>query len=111
MNPVSEGQVLGTDNAQGEVLTTGNGGTAVTLTPTTATAFQVSANRSADVYIEITTAAALGITMGPTSAGTGVTIASSESETLGVTTVHVPAGWYMVLTGTMADQTVTAVLN
>lgn len=113
MNPaaVAEGQLLGVDLAEGEVLTTGNGGTSIVITPTTATPFQVSANRSADLYINIRTAASLEVQMGPTSAGTAVTIDSGESETLGVTTLHVPAGWYVNLTGTMADVVVTAVLN
>lgn len=85
-------------------------GDADVQTPTTATAFQVSTKRAADLYITVNTAAALAVAMGPTSA-TAVTIAASASYALGTTYLYVPAGWYVKLTGTMANLTVTSVLR
>jgi len=111
MGPVQQGQTLATFNAEGEVVTTGNAGTAQTETITSGTAFQVSATRAAKLYINVRTAASLEVQMGPTSAGNTITIDSGESEALGVTTLHVPAGWYVLLTGTTADFVATAVLE
>ena len=85
-------------------------GYSAVLSPTTATAFQPSTTRESFVYINITTAAALTTAMGPT-ASCAIAVGAAASDALGVTTLSVPAGWYVMLTGTMADVVVTAVLR
>jgi hypothetical protein len=85
-------------------------GYAVTETVVSGTPFQVSTKRDAMLYVNITTAASLAISMGPEAAGTSVALAPAESEALGVTTLRVPAGWWVKLTGTVTNYVVTAVL-
>jgi hypothetical protein len=85
-------------------------GTPEVVTATSTTPFQISTQRAAFLYIAIATAAALTITMGPEAAGTSVPVAASAVEAIGVTTLRVPAGWYVVLTGTVADFVLNAVL-
>jgi hypothetical protein len=111
MNPLQVGQSTAIYDAQGEVITVGNTGTSLTETIVSGTPFQPSASHATVLYIEVTTAAALSVQMGPSSSGTGVTVSTSESAALGVTTVEVPAGWYVDLTGTVADFIVTAVVS
>jgi hypothetical protein len=83
-------------------------GSNLTVSPTTATAFQCSTNRESTLYINVTTAAALTIAMGPTAA-CAITISASETTALGVVTLIVPTGWWVMLTGTMADLAVTKI--
>lgn len=73
------------------------------------TAQQLSAAKNVDLYINVTTAASLTISMGPTSAGTGVTLNAAESDALGLIHVRVPVGWYVKVTGTVADLAFTAI--
>lgn len=99
---------------QGGVLTANQqqaSGYAVTETVVSGTPFQVSTLRDADLYINITTAASLTITMGPESAGTSIALNAAEIDALGLIHLNVPKGWYVVLTGTVADFAVTAVLR
>lgn len=72
------------------------------------TAKQVDTRKDNFLYINVTTAAALAIAIGPTSAAATV-LNASESDALGLITLFVPAGWYVKLTGTMANLAVTAV--
>ncbi len=66
-------------------------------------AFQVSTTNDATLYIPITGAGTIKLTMGPTSAGTTYTIYPSSTAVLAtVMDVHVPAGFYVVLTLTTA---------
>lgn len=107
-----ESDVAGT-TAKHDTYLAGSGdvvGTAVVQAPVTATAFQVSTKRASDLYITINTAAALAIAIGPTSA-CAIALAASASYALGTTTILVPAGWYVKLTGTMANLTVTSVVR
>lgn len=73
-----------------------------------ATARTLSLSRVVDLYINITTAAALAIAIGPTSAAANV-LNASESDTLGLIHLHVPVGWYVKITGTVADLAFTAI--
>lgn len=110
MSAITDAQTLAIDNAQGEVITAGESGTAITITPVTATPFQINTAHAADLYITVVTSAALAIAMGPTAA-VAVAVSPSELEAIGVTYLRVPAGWYVMLTGTMADLSVIAVLG
>lgn len=85
-------------------------GVAIVESPTSGTAFQVSASRDSYLYINITTSAALKIEVSADNS-TFVTLNTSQSDALGLVTVFVPKGWYVKLTGTMADLTATAVLK
>lgn len=83
-------------------------GLGVVQSPVSGTAFQVSTKRRTTLYINVQTAAALTIALGPTAAAANV-ISASEVTGLGVVTLNVPAAWYVKLTGTMADLVVTAI--
>lgn len=83
-------------------------GSSLVITPVTNTPFQCSTNRESTLYINVVTAAALTIAIGPTSACT-IVLQASESAAIGLITVNVPMGWWVNLTGTMADLTVTKI--
>lgn len=78
--------------------------------PVTATAFQVSTKRSATLYVNVRTAASLATAIGPDNT-TAIVLDAAQSDAIGMTTIHLPAGWWVKLTGTMANLSVTAVLN
>jgi hypothetical protein len=84
-------------------------GANVVESPSTGTAFQVSTARAATLYINVRTAAALTTAIGPDSSA-AIVLDASQSDAIGMTTLHVPAGWYVKLTGTMANLAITAVL-
>lgn len=86
-------------------------GYSVVETVVSGTPFQVSTKRDAYLYINITTAASFTLSMGPEAAGTSVAINAAQSDALGLVTLRVPRGWYVKITGTVADFVVTAVLN
>lgn len=110
MTDISDAQDKATVNAAADKAATGVGGVTTlggardVIVPTfvTATALQISASQDTYLYINIKTAAALAIAMGATSAASNV-ISISQSSALGVVTLFVPAGWYVKLTGTMAN--------
>lgn len=81
---------------------------ASTLVVVSGTPKLVNLTQDTELYVNITTAAALAITMGATSAGTGVPISISQSSALGVITFRVPRGWYVVFTGTVTDYVINA---
>ena len=58
------------------------------------TALQVNTASDSVLYVEVTTAAALAIAIGPTSTPANP-IVSSITAALGLLTIRVPAGWYM----------------
>ena len=87
---------------------TGNAASVSSPTFVSGTALQVNANYDVHLYIDVTTAASLTIQMGPTS-GVANTIQSSVIGGLGLETLYVPAGWYVKLTGTMADLSIKAI--
>jgi len=76
--------------------------------PVSGTAFQPSGGAACDLYLAIKTAASLQVDMGPTSA-TAIAIMPSQTAALSVITLDVPAGWFVKLTGTMANLTATSV--
>ncbi len=69
------------------------------------TAKQVSTTSDAVLYIACTTSTALTVAMGATSGASDVTLVSAATVTVGLISVRVPMGWYVKLTGTMADFT------
>lgn len=113
MSNLSDAQTLATYNASG----TAPGsviqptGFSETVTVVSGTPFQISSVRTSDLYINVNTSAALAISMGPTAAGTTVTVSPSQLTAVGLIHLRVPTGWYVVLTGTAADVNVTAVLE
>lgn len=84
-------------------INTSSSAAASSISFTTATAAQVITTSDAMLYIACTTSAALTISMGPTSAASAVTILNNVTVAKCLMSVRVPAGWYVELTGTMAD--------
>lgn len=115
MATIDDAQTLATYNANASAGAPASvlapSGEAITETVVSATPFQISVKRAAFLYINVTTSAALTVSMGPEAAGTSIAVGAAQSEALGVTTLHVPAGWYVKLTGTVADFVLTAVLQ
>jgi hypothetical protein len=74
----------------------------------TTVAQALSATADTMLYINIKTAATLGVTFGPTT-GAEYVISASETVALGVITIRVPATWLVVITGTIADLGIIAV--
>lgn len=112
MSDITDAQTIATYNAEGQALPAAiapKTGDAAVQTVVSGTAFQISSRRSADLYINITTAAALKVEIGPTSAA-AIQLSTSQSSALGLMSLHIPAGWYVKLTGTVTDYVVTAVL-
>lgn len=89
---------------------TNTSGTATVSTPSfvTTTALQVNAAQDTMLYIAIQTSAALAIAIGAANTTT-TALAPSKSYALGVITILVPKGWFVKLTGTIADLTITAI--
>jgi hypothetical protein len=89
---------------------TDTSGTATASSPSfvSGTAQQLSTSQDVTLYIAVQTSAALAVAIGPTSTPAN-TIMPSRSYALGMATVHVPKGWYVEITGTIADLTITAV--
>jgi hypothetical protein len=114
MSNITDAQTLSIYNGEGVAVpaaTLEPSGLPEVITAVSGTPFQISTKRNADLYIAIATAAALTISMGPEAAGTSVPVAASASEAVGVTTLFVPVGWYVKLTGTVADFVLNAVLR
>jgi hypothetical protein len=89
---------------------TDTSGTATASSPsfTTGTALQVNTTQDVILYVEVTTAAALAIAIGSTSSP-ATAIVSSVVAALGLLSIRVPKGWYVKITGTIADLNITAV--
>lgn len=113
MTNIDDAQALAASNAHADAADdTQTGSTAVPSpsasiaqaeTFVSGTAKVLDVNHDRTLFINITTAAALAVTMGPTSAATTVPVSISQSSALGVITVRVPRGWYVKITGTVAD--------
>lgn len=86
------------------------GGASIVETVVSGTGFQVSTTRSAFLYVNVTTAAALAIALSPDNS-TYYPLNISQSDALGMVTLEVPKGWWVKLTGTVADFVATAILN
>jgi hypothetical protein len=89
---------------------TDTSGTAAASSPAfvSGTALQLNTTQDTMLYIAIQTSAALAVAIGPTS-GVANAILPSKSYALGMFTIRVPKGWYVKITGTIADLTITAV--
>lgn len=89
---------------------TNTSGTAAATAPAfvSGTAQQLSANQDVMLYIAVQTSAALAVAIGPT-AGVATTLMPSKAYALGLASVRIPAGWYVMITGTIADLAITAV--
>lgn len=90
---------------------TDTSGTAADSTPSlsSGTPAQINATQDVMLYCRIKTASTFSLAMGPTSSAAD-TIAISESSTaIGVVSVRVPKGWYVVSTFTSADVVWSAV--
>ena len=87
------------------------GGVPAIITPafTSTVAQQLSASDVVFLFIDVTTAAALTIAIGATSAASTV-LQNNIVGALGAVLVPVPAGWYVKLTGTMADLNITGII-
>jgi streptogramin lyase len=73
------------------------------------TALQINANQDVMLYVTVTTASTIAIAWGPTSSTT-LTLVPSVAATVGCFySARVPAGWYVKITGTIADLTIEAV--
>lgn len=115
MSNISDAKDEATTNAAADEAAIGTDGstapgshTATVETFVSGTARKVS-HVDAYLYIAIKTSAALKVEMGPTSS-VATQITPSQSSELGVITLFVPGGWYVKLTGTMADLDVTSIL-
>lgn len=83
---------------------------AFTQTIVSGTAFQISTTQPAHLYIDIATAAAMTIAIGPTSTP-ATTILNNHAATIGLLTVLIPAGFWVKITGTVANFAVVAVID
>ena len=89
---------------------TDTSGTATVSAPSlsTGTAAQISTVQDVMLYIAINTSASLAIAVGPLNTVT-TTILAAEAAALGVITLRLPKGWWIKITGTIADLTITAI--
>jgi hypothetical protein len=97
------------DSAANTAGSTGPGShTAAAKTFVSGTAQVVDSRKDNFLYINIATSAALAVAMGPTSAVANA-VSPSQSSAIGMLTLFVPAGWYVKLTGTMANLSCIAI--
>lgn len=96
-------------------ISTQKGGTDTSATATvsspslsTGTAAQISTTQDVMVYIAINTSASLAVSVGPANTTT-TAIVAAEAVALGVITLRLPKGWWIKVTGTIADLTITAI--
>jgi hypothetical protein len=82
--------------------------TASSPTFVSGTALQLNTTQDTTLYIAVQTSAALAVAIGPTSTPAS-TIMPSKSYALSLNTIRVPKGWWVKITGTIADLTITAV--
>lgn len=72
------------------------------------TSLQLNTTQDVMLYLAITTSAALAVAIGPTNA-VATALIPSASYALSVISIRVPKGWFVKITGTIADMTITAV--
>lgn len=87
---------------------TGSGASITSPSFVTGTALQVNATKDSTLYIDVTVAGAYSIAIGSTSSTT-TTLQSSVLNGLGLTSIRVPAAWYIKITGTIANLSITAI--
>ena len=87
---------------------TDTSGTAAASSPafTSGTAKQLSTTQDVRLMIAIQTSAALAVAIGPANTTT-TALMPSQSYALGLVTIPVPKGWWVKITGTIADLTIT----
>lgn len=90
----------GTNTAAGAVITT--------PTFVSTTAQQISTTKDAMVYIDVKTAASLTLAIGAASTATTL-LQSAVVSGLGLSSIRVPAGWFLKITGTISDLVITAI--
>lgn len=85
-------------------------GTAAESAPsfTSGAAKQLSTVQDVILYVTVKTSAALSVAIGPTSA-TAYTVMPSASYALGLCSLRVPKGWWVNITGTIADLAIAQV--
>lgn len=113
MSNIDDAQSVAVYNAKGQALPSAlapKTGDSIVETVVSGTAFQVSTQRDAYLYVDVTTSASLKVEIGPTSAA-AITVSAAKSDALGLLSLHVPVGWFVKLTGTVTNYTVTAVLK
>jgi hypothetical protein len=109
----NESYLIGQVNAYGLLNCQGGTSTATTVgvsSPTfvSGTALEVCSYQDAMLYIAVQTAAALAVAIGPASSVT-TSLMPSKTYALGLISFRVPMGWYVKITGTIADLTITQV--
>ena len=84
--------------------------TATVGSPSFSSGVSLQLNTTQDVmlYIAITTSAALAVAIGPLNTVTTALIPSA-SYALSVISIRVPKGWWVKITGTIADTTITSI--
>jgi hypothetical protein len=89
---------------------TSTAGTATASSPSfvSTTAAQVNTTQDCMLYIAVQTSAALAVAIGPANTTT-TAVCPSKSYALSLLTLRIPAGWWVKITGTIADLTITAV--
>jgi len=75
---------------------------------TSGTALQLSTTQDVMLYIAIQTAAALAVAIGAANTTT-TSLMPSKTYALGLISIRVPKGWYVKITGTIADLTIAQV--
>jgi len=80
---------------------------AVVETVVSGTAFQPASGLGCELYIAVNTSASLKIEMGPSASS--LTTLSNNSAAVGLINFEVPGGFYVKITGTPANLTVTSV--
>lgn len=119
MTQIDDGQSASITNAKADAADDNNTGSTGVPVPAagifstpvfvSATPQQLSTTKDVDLYLNITTAAAMTLSIGPTSAGTLVPVSANQSNALGVIHVRVPVGWYVKFTGTVANVVFSAI--
>lgn len=111
MSAITDAQQLALQGGVATPLQVAPAGYEITESVVSGTPFQISTLRAATLYLSIQTSASLTISMGPEAAGTSVPVAAAAADAIGVITIRVPLGWFVKLTGTVADFTAQAVLE
>ena len=118
MTQIDDGQTAAITGGKADALVVGAGGiTAKPQRPATdatapafvsGTARQLSTDTDVDLFVNINTAAALAIAIGPTAAA-AVVVSPSQTSALGMMQFRVPRGWFVKITGTIANLNINAV--
>lgn len=86
-------------------INTSSSAVAASISFVSTTAKQVNVQSDSILYINCTTSTSLTLAIGPTSSVGAVTLLTAATVSVGLFSVRIPAGWFVKLTGTMADFT------